>query len=346
MEPTYKKIDNIFFDPTKPLGKGAFATVYKGYDEKNKNAPVAVKVIPAAKLLESEDQYNLFMREIDVLRQVKGEHIVQLLDVKRTPNNLYIFTEFCDSGDLEKNTKNKREFTEEEALVIIKSIADAFESIERLDIIGSKGHRIFLMHRDIKPANILFHKGCVKVADFGFAKVIDDVDKDIRKAHTLLGTPLYMAPQILNDESYSAKCDVWSSGVLLYEIIFGKLPWNGNSVPNLFSNIKTNPLTFPKTISPETKDLLTKMLKIKDEERISWKDVYEHPAVKKIDLRSQPISMSTSVTQSPRNQPQGGNQNQYNDNKQQGNQNGYNQYPQYTQYNPQQQQQNYGNKYC
>lgn len=345
MEPTYKKIDNFFFDPTRPLGKGAFATVYKGYDEKNKNAPVAVKVIPAAKLLESEDQYNLFMREIDVLRQVKGEHIVQLLDVKRTPNNLYIFTEYCDSGDLEKNIKHKREFTEEEACIIIKSIADAFESIERLDIIGSKGHRIFLMHRDIKPANILFHKGGVKVADFGFAKVIDDVDKDIRKAHTLLGTPLYMSPQILNDESYSAKCDVWSTGVMFYEIIFGKLPWTGNSVPNLYSNIKSIPLTFPRTISEGTKDLLTKMLKIKDEERCSWKDVYEHPALKKIDLSTHTISIAP-ITQSPSNQQQqqqqGGGYPQQNDKPNNGyNNNQYNQYNQYN--NPQQQ--NYGNKY-
>lgn len=283
MEPTFKKIDNFYFDPTKALGKGAFASVFKAYDERNQNREVAVKVIPAAKLLESEDQYNLFMREIDVLRQIKGQHIVQLLDVKRTPNNLYIFTDYCDGGDLEKPMKSKKEFTEEEACSILKQIADAFVTLDNLHIVNSKGHTITLMHRDIKPANILFHKGSVKVADFGFAKLIDDVDKDIRKAHTLLGTPLYMAPQILNDENYSTKCDIWSSGVLFYEILFGRLPWTGHSVPNLYSNIKTKPLTFPKEVSNDVKDLLTKMLKIRDEERTTWKDIYNHPALANID---------------------------------------------------------------
>lgn len=284
MEPTFKKIDSFYFDPTKALGKGAFASVYKAFDERHNNAEVAVKVIPAAKLLESEDQYNLFMREIDVLRQIKGQHIVQLLDVKRTPNNLYIFTDYCDGGDLEKPMKAKREFTEEEACSILKQIADAFVTLDNLHIVNSKGHTITLMHRDIKPANILFHHGHIKVADFGFAKLIDDVDKDTKKAHTLLGTPLYMAPQILNDENYSTKCDIWSSGVLFYEILFGKLPWTGHSVPNLYNNIKTKPLTFPKHVSDEVKDLIAKMLKIRDEERISWKDIYNHPALANIDM--------------------------------------------------------------
>jgi len=286
-EPTYKKVDNYFYDPAKPLGKGAFATVYQATDEKT-NHKVAVKVISAVKLLESEDQYNLFMREINVLREIKGEHIVRLLDVKRTTNNLYIFTDYCDGGDLEKKLKAKHPFSEEEACSILKQIADAFITIENLHILNSKNHKVTIMHRDIKAANILFHEGKIRVADFGFAKLIDEVDKNTRKAHTLLGTPLYMAPQILNDENYSTKCDIWSTGVLFYEVLFGKLPWTGHSVPNLYSNIKSKPLTFPKTISSETKDLITKMLKMKEDERLSWKEVYEHPALKKINIKSEP----------------------------------------------------------
>ena len=94
------------------------------------------------------------MREIDVLRQIKGSHIVQLLDVKRTPNNLYIFTDFCDGGDLEKPLKAKKEFSEDEACLILKQIADSFVTLDNLHVMNSKGNRITLMHRDIKPANI------------------------------------------------------------------------------------------------------------------------------------------------------------------------------------------------
>jgi serine/threonine protein kinase len=283
-EPTYKKVDSYYYDPAKPLGKGAFATVYKATDERT-GQEVAVKVISAAKLLESEDQYNLFMREINVLREIKGEHIVRLLDVKRTTNNLYIFTDFCNGGDLEKKLKSKHPFTEEESLTILKQIADAFITIDSLHIVNSKNHKVIIMHRDIKAANILFHEGRIKVADFGFAKLIDEVDKNARKAHTLLGTPLYMAPQILNDENYSTKCDIWSTGILFYEILFGKLPWTGTSVPNLYSNIKSKALTFPKNVSSETKDLITKMLEIKEDKRLSWKELYEHPALKNINIK-------------------------------------------------------------
>jgi len=307
-EPTYKKVDNYFYDPAKPLGKGAFATVYQATDEKT-NHKVAVKVISAVKLLESEDQYNLFMREINVLREIKGEHIVRLLDVKRTTNNLYIFTDYCDGGDLEKKLKAKHPFSEEEACSILKQIADAFITIENLHILNSKNHKVTIMHRDIKAANILFHEGKIRVADFGFAKLIDEVDKNTRKAHTLLGTPLYMAPQILNDENYSTKCDIWSTGVLFYEVLFGKLPWTGHSVPNLYSNIKSKPLTFPKTISSETKDLITKMLKMKEDERLSWKEVYEHPALKKINIKSEPkVQPQSNPVQNTQQQQQQQNQ--------------------------------------
>lgn len=288
----YKKVDNFYFDPSKPVGKGAFGAVYKAFDEGNNNEEVAVKMIPAAKLLESEDQYNLFMREIEVLRQIKGSHIVQLIDVKRTPNNLYIFIDFCDGGDLEKlmkqNKKDGKLFSEEEALKIVKQIASAFITLDDIKIVNEKGHQVTIMHRDIKPANILFHRGCVKIADFGFAKLVDEVDKNIKKAHTLLGTPLYMSPQILNDELYSAKCDVWSTGVMFYELLYGKLPWTGYSVSNLYGNIKSKALEFPKEVkvSSETKDLLSKMLKFKDEERASWKDVYEHSSMNYIEIPS------------------------------------------------------------
>jgi len=341
MEPNFKKIDHFYYDPNaKYLGKGAFAAVYKATDERT-NTPVAVKVIPSVKLLESEDQYNLFMREINVLRQIKGEHIVCLLDVKRTTNNLYIFTDFCDGGDLEKKIKSKHPFTEEEALTILKQIADAFVTIEGSNIVNSKGSNVIVMHRDIKPANILFHQGKVKVADFGFAKFIEEAQRDTKQANTLLGTPLYMAPQILNDERYSTKCDLWSTGVLFYELLFGKLPWSGHSVPNLYSNIKTKPLTFPKDVSNETKDLITKMLKMREEDRITWREVYEHSALKKINIKGGSSNNLPSPTQHHQYQQQP----QSSPYQQQGNAYGNNQNYQAQGGYPQQQQNNYQGGY-
>ena len=299
MNTNFKTIDGFFYDQTTPLGKGSFGTVFKATYEKT-NQPFAVKVIPCGKLASNELDYNLFMREVNVLREIKGEHIVTLKELKRTTNNVYIFIDYCDGGDLEKQMKKKRYFTEEESLIILKQIAKAFVAIEDLHIKNSEGEAVTVMHRDIKPANILFHEGKVKVADFGFAKFIDEANKDTKHAGTILGTPLYMPPQILNNERYSIKCDIWSTGVMIYELLFGDLPWMGRSVPDLYRNIKLKPLVFPKPIRPETKDLIIKMLKVNEEERISWKEVLAHPALGGIGIEKE-----SSPNQIPEQIPSG-----------------------------------------
>jgi len=283
MQADYKKIDNFFFSvATGLLGKGAFASVYKAFDESKNNAEVAVKVIPATKLLEDEEQYAMFMREIDILMQIKGENIVHLLGVKRTPNNLYIFTDYCDQGDLEKYLKKNGKLSEEESLKILKQVINGFLQLGDLVIKNHKGYKVTVMHRDIKPANILFHQGEVRLADFGFAKFVDENAKDIALKHTLLGTGYYMSPQILNKEAYTFKCDIWSTGIVFYQCLFSKLPWTGGSFKGLYENIRKIPMDFPKDkpISPETKDLLQKMLQFREEDRLDWKGLWEHPAIK------------------------------------------------------------------
>jgi len=279
-----KKIDNYVYDPIKPIGKGSFATVYQATNELN-GAPAALKVIPTKLLLEDEEHYNLFVRELNVLRQIQGEHIVGFFDVKRTQNNLYIVTEYCNDGDLEKRIKDKKIFTESEACSILKQIANAFITVENSSIMNDQQQKVTIMHRDIKPANILFHNGRVKVADFGFAKVVEDVEKNTKKQHTpYMGTPLYMAPEILNDEVYSSKCDIWSTGMVFYQMLFGKFPWTGFSIPNLYTKIKKTPLEIPQAANENIKDLLNKMLKVDEEDRISWRELYTHPALQNIDI--------------------------------------------------------------
>ena len=100
-----------------------------------------------------------------------------------------------------------------------------------------------MIHRDIKPANFLIHNGVVKLSDFGFARVVDDLEEPLFL--TFLGSPLYMAPQILAREKFSSKCDVWSLGVTIYEILYGKTPYTASNPKELLENIRTKPLLFP-----------------------------------------------------------------------------------------------------
>lgn len=157
------------------------------------------------------------MREIEVLHQIKGEHVAQLLAFKRTLNNLYIFIEFCNGGDLENYLKKNVCMGEEKALGLIYQISKAFNTINNLEIKNASCYRVVFMHRDLKPANILFHDEKIKLADFGFAKLIDVAVTNVKINHTSLGTPLYMDPLILNDEPYTAKRDIWSVSIVLYE---------------------------------------------------------------------------------------------------------------------------------
>ncbi len=267
-----KEVDGYYINLSKRLGKGAFSEVYIATHPKTQQK-FAAKIIPMALIQEDQTLLELINREITIQRKVTNEHVVHLLHVSKTANNLYLFTDLCEDGDLEHKINKKYPFTEQEACLIIWQIAAAFTAMGNV------------MHRDIKPANILLCNGKAKVADFGFAKEISEAEKTLKKQHTLLGTPLYMSPQILREETYTAKCDVWSTGCLFYELLFGRVPWNGTSIQNLALNKRTQPLKFPKYVNENTKDLLTKMLKYDEGKRIGWKEVLEHPALRPQELK-------------------------------------------------------------
>jgi serine/threonine protein kinase len=128
--------------------------------------------------------------------------------------------------------------------------------------------------RDLKPANILLNKGIVKIGDFGFAK--KNVTKRMKNA-TAVGTPLYMPLEILKSEPYTSKCDIWAIGFIFYEMLHGKTPWTAGTEFELVKNIESKPLNINSSLKPETKDFLTKCLKLQEKDRLSWDEVFLHP---------------------------------------------------------------------
>lgn len=108
--------------------------------------------------------------------------------------------------------RNKGPLPEKEALIIFRQLINAFKSL----------HDHHILHRDIKPNNIFFKSGHLKLADFGFCKKLRSSDDF---THTSLGSPLYMAPEILNGDVYGSKADVWSCGIVLFEMLFGYCPY-------------------------------------------------------------------------------------------------------------------------
>ena len=116
------------------------------------------------------------------------------------------------------------------------------------------------MHRDIKPANVLFHNGMAKLADFGFCKVLNS-PKDLSKS--IVGSPLYMAAEVLLGKDYNANADIWSLGCVLYEMLFKHCPFETSNMSTLITYVETNEVEFPSTFSPlseNTKGLIRQMM--------------------------------------------------------------------------------------
>jgi serine/threonine protein kinase len=132
-----------------------------------------------------------------------------------------------------------------------------------------------ILHRDLKPANIFLHNGDVKLGDFGFCKSMEK-PKDLTQ--TMVGSPIYMAPEVLFGKSYNNKADVWSLGCVLYEMLYGECPFEEKTMANLINSVEHNDVKFPSSVvvSDRTIQILTKIL-IKDpEKRIGWKELCEY----------------------------------------------------------------------
>lgn len=271
-----KKVGNYTLDLEKPLGKGAFGTVYCGVQDSN-NATVAAKIISISFLNQGADSAKmkeLLNREIKILREIHNPNIVKMKDAFITPNNVYLIFEYCGDGDLEcYRNKNgvKSRLTESETLKFMSHICNGFKTLCNLKII----------HRDIKPSNILLHGGNAKIADFGFARFIDHESNNITMT-VGIGTPLYMAPEIYRGTVYTSKCDVWSFGVMIFELLYGMTPWIGKSAHHLFESVIPGGFSFPSKpkCSKEIKDLIKRMLTIDENERISWEEIFDHPLIK------------------------------------------------------------------
>ena len=263
--PPEKKIEHYVWNWKCHLGTGAFGKVYLGKD-KNTSKLVAIKIIETSAI---QDEYctKSLLNEVEIMKELKSPNIVSLYDVYFTKNNVYIIAEFCNGGDLRSYIcKHKDPVPEEKARIILKDIIIGFK-----ELINKK-----VIHRDLKPENILINDNIFKLGDFGFSKHVDNFKNQMLK--TLVGTPLYMSPQILKHENYSTKCDIWSLGLIYYEMLFGKTPWPARSQYELVKNITDIPLKFPYNIqiTETSKNFLKQCLEVDEEKRLSWEQLFDH----------------------------------------------------------------------
>lgn len=257
------------------IGKGQFGSVYRALDRENNDAEYAVKLVARNKLESNSLVSRLFSSEINIMKQIDHPHLLRLCDFIETTNNYYVVVQYCKDGDLEKYLAKVKVIEESEAVFYLKQIMSGFLYL----------HQKKIMHRDFKLANIFMEGKHLTIGDFGFAKAGVDV------ATTKLGTPYNMAPEIMfstGNTPYTSKADLWSIGVVLYQMLFGVLPFQANTMDELKSEIKLRAgknLIFPSNVkvSLETKNLLKEMLEFDPVARLSWKKFFNHPVFEKFN---------------------------------------------------------------
>eukprot|EP00049_Salpingoeca_infusionum_P013979 m.260492 g.260492 ORF g.260492 m.260492 type:complete len:755 (+) comp15562_c0_seq4:925-3189(+) len=260
-------VGDYTYAATDTIGNGSFATVFRG-KRVSDGRLVAIKRIDSSKLKSSKSQ-KLLKQEIAIMRGLDHPNIVLLLTALEQQNGICLVMEYCDGGDLQSLIKSSAPLPEELVCHIAQQMASA---LEYLRVNG-------IVHRDLKPHNVLLtgdkQKPTIKLADFGFARTLAEEEM----AATFCGSPLYMAPEVLEGKTYTAKADLWSVGTILYACATGKPPFRAPSMHALRALYKSskNKVAFPDTLSPELVDLLGRLLAINPDDRVAYEEFFAHP---------------------------------------------------------------------
>jgi calcium-dependent protein kinase len=255
---------------TKVLGQGSFGTVYL-VKHKLLNTYFAMKVIKKTNKTEKDE---ILMNEINILRKMDHPNIVKINDFYITNTEYVLVTEYCPEGELFYEIKNFAPFNEALTGWYMKQILSAV----------CYCHKLKIIHRDLKPENILISKknkngfNLVKVIDFGTAIIFNKNKND----KSLTGSVYYISPEVLSkNRNYTEKCDVWSCGIIMYILLTGLPPFNGDSDEEIVTKIKNGRFNMDKypwpIISSQAKDLIKKLLEFDPHKRVTAEEALSHP---------------------------------------------------------------------
>lgn len=259
----------------RQLGAGQFGVVYLGEDVRTKEKR-AIKVLKHSYNAMGDEKKSKALTyletEIKAMRVLDSDHIVKLYEAFYTKSKFYLVMEYCDGGDLQK--KIQEGLPRNEALSLFRQLSQALHSM----------HSRKIMHRDLKPANLLLHQGSLKLGDFGLAKEFSDLTRPV----SYVGTLKYMAPEVMairaSSGSYTEQADLWSAGVILYEMLTGEKLFTAKDETSLRVEQEQKArtrcyFTSVKQASEECRDLLSRLLVFDPSHRISPEEFYTHPFV-------------------------------------------------------------------
>jgi eukaryotic-like serine/threonine-protein kinase len=229
------------YEILEELGQGAMGIVYKARDPKI-NRMLAIKTIRFSDEFEAEKIREIkerFMREAEIAGRLAHPSIVAIYDVGEDYELTYMAMEYLEGESLLKYCRKGSLLPLRRTLYVISETALALDY----------AHKQGVIHRDVKPANImLLRDGQIKVTDFGIAKAVSSSQT---KSGIVLGTPNYMSPEQINGHDIDGRSDIFSLGVVLFELLTGQLPFHGKNLTNLFYQINQAKHTSPREINPK-----------------------------------------------------------------------------------------------
>jgi len=252
------------FDIGKPLGNGKFGKVYLAREKKS-HFIVALKVLYKGQLSKAGVEHQL-RREIEIQAHLRHPNILRLYGYFYDQTRIYLILEFAAKGELYKELQKAGKFDEKRSAKYIRSLAEALNYC----------HTKHVIHRDIKPENLLLDlKGELKIADFGWS-----VHAPHSRRTTLCGTLDYLPPEMIEGKEHDQMVDVWSLGVLMYEFLVGTPPFEAQGHNETYRKITKVDISYPPHISPEAKDLISRLLVKDPASRMALADVENHPWIR------------------------------------------------------------------
>ncbi|CAL2041000.1 unnamed protein product [Caenorhabditis brenneri] len=248
------------FEIGRPLGKGKYGNVYLART-KNERFHCAIKVFFKSKVISGGFEHQL-EREIENQSHLHHPNILRLFTYFWDAKKIYFVIEYAPGGDIYEQLTLEKRFSEQKAGKYIYQIADVLEYCHRKDVI----------HRDIKPENLFIGpKGELKIGDFGWS-----VHAPSNKRRTFCGTIDYLAPEMVTGQPHSNTVDIWAIGILCYEFLVGKSPFEHENESKTYAAIRHLEFEYPHYVSNGARDLIDQLLVLDPTRRMPLHEVKDH----------------------------------------------------------------------
>jgi serine/threonine protein kinase len=255
------------FNLIQELGSGSFGKVFEViYTESQKK--YALKAL-SKNQLERLKIWDQLINEIKILAKCDHENIIKLYSVFEDSSRIYLLLEYANGNSLFDKLKTKKNFTEEETAQCTSGVLRALHYLHSMNPP--------ILHRDIKPENILLHEGTIKIADFGWSNLEDDF------RNTYCGTPDYLSPEMIKGTGHNDKLDIWTVGILMYELLHGTPPFRPKKnikdkrqfQRNIELNVLNGKVEFKSNLSEDVKNVILAMIQGDSQLRPSASKIFE-----------------------------------------------------------------------